>query len=166
MSKKLNGLFVDIDEQILPLVEAMNDLGWIQTLSSCQGHKDSEDFRHPYVAFFVDARHVSDLAKILDRAGSKLDTEADCEPVFLEVQFAYSTDLAGCQEDAPKGWIAFNLKIEPMRREDGPEFEYDREHVIKVLTQEFRKAKRRLRCQAKSTSKPFSKKQSNISLIG
>jgi len=66
-----------IDRKIKPLVDALNSIGYIRTISSCQGHFDREDYEdyHANVIFEVkkeDKHKVEGLADII--LGETADT--------------------------------------------------------------------------------------------
>ena len=54
-----------IEPDILPLVEALNNLGNVRTFSSCQGHLNKDKIKHPYIAFEADLCQVIALRKKL-----------------------------------------------------------------------------------------------------
>ena len=126
-----------IDDNILPLVQAMNETGWIRTVSSCQGHDDKgKEFESPHVAFFVKSDCINELAKVLDRAEKETIDEVDA---FIRCKLVFSEEIANSQADAPDGWIAFCLDFEPLFERFTEE---KRIEAIKILTEEFEKNNR------------------------
>lgn len=118
-----------IDKGIRPLVDAMNATGWIETVSSCQGHPRDAANETPYVAFYGKASRVPELCEILNRA----DRAAPEGSAWLNLSIVHGDDINGCQRDARRGWIALDLHIEILKPRT-------RAQVIAALTETFRSA--------------------------
>jgi hypothetical protein len=95
-----------LDKLILPLVEAMNATGWIETVSSCQGHPKSEHHQKPYIAFYCKSSMIKRLCRMLNQVETRMD-----EWIWLDLFIVHSDNVNGCQEDAKRGWLALHLGI-------------------------------------------------------
>lgn len=92
----------NIDRDIRPLVETMNNTGWITTVSSCAGHNGCK----PYVAMYCRMDKVNFLTRVLDII------EHDFFPlVMFECCLIHESEIQGYQGDAPEGWLALHLRF-------------------------------------------------------
>ncbi len=90
-----------IDPGIKPLVDAMNNSGWVITVSSCEGHDGSD----PYVAFYCRADKINLLCNIMD------DVEHELFPlVVFNCCLVHDSEVHGSQRDAPAGWVALHMQ--------------------------------------------------------
>ena len=101
----------EIDKGILPLIKTMNGAGWIETISCCEGHPGAEHFQQPYIAFYCKASKIKTLCSILNATSGAVNSAA-----FFDLSIVFSNEVNGCQEDAPRGWIALDLQIDTEAR--------------------------------------------------
>jgi len=99
----------EIDEKIRPLVEAMNNTGWIKTVSSCEGHPGYEYHDTAYVACFVKGSMLKKLSKILNVVSQ--DIEENNLLLDVDVTWVYCDEVYGSQEEAPRGYISLDMKF-------------------------------------------------------
>jgi len=97
-----------IDAGILPLINAMNSTGWMETISCCEGYPGAKFFHNPYIAFFCKTEKIDTLSKILNKA---INSFKQYETPYLDLGIAFYDDVNGCQADAPKGYISLSLDI-------------------------------------------------------
>lgn len=123
-----------IDAGIRPLVDAMNATGWIETVSSCQGHSKGE-FRLPFVSFYCRQDKIRELSEILDTASEMLKEES--APFSVECNLVFETDIGNNTVNAVDGWVVFEITV---KEYDYKMDEEDKEFFITVLTQAFKNA--------------------------
>lgn len=110
--------FFDIDEGIKPLINAMNRIDWLITISCCEGHENKDTQRSPYVAFKCKSSKINDLCKYLGKIEKRI--ENDNMGVMLDLSVVFSPSVYGSQIDMKKGWVSLNLSID-MYWDDSPE---------------------------------------------
>lgn len=115
-----------IDEEILPLIEAMNNTGFIETFSSCEGHPDSEHSKRPYVAFFCKSDNIPSICNILN----DIEGGAEDYAVAFDLGIIHEPLLIESQLDTEKGLLALHLRIMARRAAD-------KRHAFKLLTDRF-----------------------------
>ncbi|MBU4501114.1 MAG: hypothetical protein KKA79_00865 [Nanoarchaeota archaeon] len=120
-----------IDEQIKPLIDIMNNSGWIKTFSSCEGHHGDEVFDEVYVGFYCKANKIKLLCKILNTIEKKLGKIPTMMKLFL--QFSKEWPY-GNQVEAPEGYLALELCFWK-----GDNRQYDNRRLLNVVTGCFRK---------------------------
>lgn len=77
-----------IDEKIKPLYDFLNSLDGVETIGSCQGHSDNEDFSDPYITFTCDnSRSLGLIAGVVESANEiEIVKNRDEEPedIFVD----------------------------------------------------------------------------------
>lgn len=96
-----------IDQGILPLVTAMNSNDWIETLSSCEGHPESEHHKKPYVSFWCRSDDIPKVCQILNEIESTYEEIS----VVFDLGIIHETILDHHQQDDRKGWLLLHLKF-------------------------------------------------------
>ena len=119
-----------IDHNIKTLVEAMNRTGYIETVSSCEGHYKDEIYDIPYIKFFCKASCIDDLSVILNKVYKKFDKG------YLMLHVIFDEEIGVCQLHAPKGYLCLQINFclhDPEKTEDKLE-------LFKIIGREFMQA--------------------------
>ena len=117
----------EVDHNIKPIIEAMNKTGYIETISSCEGHNEDEIYDIPYVKFFCKANCINALSIILNKVYRKFDKG------YLMLHIIFDEEIAVCQLDAPTGYLCLQINFclyAPAKIEDKLE-------VFKIVEREF-----------------------------
>lgn len=101
------GETMEIDKGILPLINAMNNTGWIKTASCCEGYPGCESHEWPYIAFFCKASKLSELCKTLNQ----LEVDDKEGFTYFDLSVVHNDYIANNQSEAKRGWIALDLQI-------------------------------------------------------
>ncbi len=119
-----------IDQNIKPILDAMNKTGYIETIASCEGHNGDEIYNIPYVKFFCRASSIDALSVILNKVYRKFDKG------YLMLHVIFDEEIAVCQLDAPRGYLCLQINFclyDPEKTED--KFE-----LFKIIEKEFMQA--------------------------
>lgn len=101
-----------VDPMLRELVNVLNETGYIKTVSCCQGHGDEKDiFQDPYIALYCKASKLKKFCHVLSIVDEIL--EDNDIPIQFCPTLVFAESVQGCQEDAPSGWVAIDLKFEP-----------------------------------------------------
>lgn len=94
-----------IDHKIMPIVKAMNKTGYMETVSSCEGHLNDEIYDLPYIRFFCKAGEVDTLAAVLNRVYKEF------EQGYIMLHVIFDEEAGVCQRDAPGGYLCLQLNF-------------------------------------------------------
>lgn len=119
-----------IDHNIGPVVDAMNETGYIETIASCEGHIDHEIYNSPYVKFFCSTSGINALSGILNKVYRKFDEG------YLILHIIFDEEINVCQHDAPKGYLCLQINFCLY----APENMEDKLTLFKLIEKEFRQA--------------------------
>lgn len=112
MDAPRQGDWRDADPAILPLVEALNALPWLATLSSCSGHRTSP----PYIDLAIKKTHIREFVALLNAMTASEGEDG----YFLECLLNWNEGVAtGCMFDEFPGLLMFSLQWWPVGMPEG-----------------------------------------------